>query len=40
MNHANNWMNGGMGGGTWIWATVGIVLVVLLAVAIGKLSRK
>jgi hypothetical protein len=40
MNHANNWMSGWMGGGTWIWPVIGILLVVLLVVAINKLSRK
>lgn len=40
MDHANNWMNGSLGGGMWIWTVIGILLVSLLVVAIGKLSRK
>jgi hypothetical protein len=33
-------MNGWMGGGMWIWTVLGIVIVVLLAFVIGKLSKK
>jgi len=33
-------MNGWMGGGMWIWPVIGILLVMLLIVAISKLSRK
>jgi hypothetical protein len=40
MDQANNWMNGSLGGGMWIWTVIGILLVVLLVFAIGKLSRK
>jgi hypothetical protein len=40
MNHADGWMNGWMGGGLWIWTVLGIVIVVLLAFVIGKLSKK
>ncbi len=40
MNHTDNWMNGWMGGGMWIWPVIGILLVVPLVVAISKLSRK
>jgi hypothetical protein len=29
-----------MGGGMWIWTVIGIFLVVLLVVAINKLSKK
>ena len=36
MNHADGWMGGGM----WIWSVIGLVVVVLLVVVIGKLSRK
>jgi uncharacterized membrane protein len=36
MNHTNGWMGGGM----WIWAVIGILVVVLLVVAISKLSKK
>lgn len=40
MDHANNWINGWSGGGMWIWTVIGTLLVVLLVVAIGKLSKK
>jgi hypothetical protein len=40
MNHTDGWMSGWMGGGTWIWAVIGIVVIVLLVVIIGKLSKK
>jgi len=40
MNHTNGWMNEWSGGGMWIWAGLGIVLVVLLVVVIGKFSKK
>jgi hypothetical protein len=36
MNHSFGWMGGGM----WLWTVIGVLLVVLLVVAIGKLSRK
>ena len=36
MNYTNGWMGGGM----WIWMAIGVLLVVLLVVAIGKLSKK
>jgi uncharacterized membrane protein len=36
MNDGYGWMGGGM----WIWTTIGVLVVVLLAVAIGKMSRK
>lgn len=29
-----------MGGGTWIWAVIGVLVVVLLVVVISKLSGK
>ena len=40
MNHTNGWMSGWAGGGMWLWAVIGVAVVVLLAVAIGKLSKK
>jgi len=40
MNHTNGWMGGAMGGGTWIWAVIGVLVVVLLVVVISKLSKK
>jgi hypothetical protein len=33
-------MGGWAGGGMWFWAMIGVVAVVLLVVAIGKLSKK
>lgn len=36
MNHANGWMSGGM----WLWTVIGILVVVLLVVAISKMSKK
>jgi hypothetical protein len=44
MNQSDGWMGSGMsgwmGGGTWIWPVVCVLLVVLLVVAITKLSKK
>lgn len=40
MNHTDGLMNGWAGGGMWIWAVIGVLVVVLLVVLIGKLSRK
>jgi hypothetical protein len=36
MNHTDGWMGGGM----WIWTGIGVLVVVLLVVAINKLSKK
>ena len=33
-------MNGWMGGGTWFWTAIGVLVVVLLVVAINKMSKK
>lgn len=33
-------MNGWMGGGMWLWTIIGILVVVLLAVLIGRMSKK
>ena len=33
-------MNGWMGGGMWIYAVIGVLVVVLLVVAINKMSNK
>jgi uncharacterized membrane protein len=39
MNHDGGWMGGsGMGGGMWLWTVIGVLVVVLLVVAINKLS--
>ena len=40
MNQTDGWMNGWSGGGMWIWAVVGTLVVVLLVVVISKLSKK
>jgi hypothetical protein len=40
MNHTDGWMGGWTGGGMWIWAVIGVAVLVLLVVAIGKLSKK
>ena len=36
MNHMDGWMGGGM----WLWTVIGVLVVVLLVVAINKVSRK
>jgi uncharacterized membrane protein len=36
MNQTYGWMGGGM----WIWTLIGVVVVVLLVIVIGKLSKK
>ncbi len=41
MNHG--WMDGTHGwmdGGMWLWTVIGVLLVVLLVVAINKVSKK
>ena len=40
MNHGNGWMNGWAGGAMWIWAVIGVLVVALLVVVIGKLAKK
>lgn len=45
MNNTGGWMgsggmNGWMGGGTWLWAVIGVLVVVLLVVLIAKVSKK
>ena len=40
MNQTGGWMGGWAGGGMWIWAVIGVAVVVLLVVVIGKLSKK
>ena len=36
MNNTSGWMGGGM----WLWSVIGVLVVVLLVVAISKLSKK
>ena len=40
MNQTNGWMSGLSGGGMWLWTIIGVAVVVLLVVAVGKLSKK
>jgi len=40
MYHTGGWMNGWTGGGMWFWAVIGVLVVVLLVVAITKMSNK
>jgi len=40
MNHTDGWMNGWAGGGMWLWTVLGVVIVALLVVVIGRLSKK
>jgi uncharacterized membrane protein len=35
MNHIGGWMGGGM----WLWTVIGVLLLVLLVVAIGRLTN-
>jgi uncharacterized membrane protein len=40
MNNADGWMNGSMGGGMWLWTVISVVVIVLLVVVIGRMSKK
>ena len=40
MNNTGGWMGGWTGGGMWIWTVIGVLVVVLLVVAINKVSTK
>ena len=40
MNHTDGWMSGWAGGGMWVWAVIGTLVVVLLVVVISKLLKK
>jgi len=43
MHHTSGWWMGGagwMGGGMWIWTMIAVLVVVLLAVAINRVSKK
>lgn len=40
MNQTDGWMSAWMGGGMLVWTAVGILVVVVLVVALSKLSRK
>jgi uncharacterized membrane protein len=34
------WMGGWAGGGMWLWTVIGVLVVVLLVVVIGKRSKE
>lgn len=36
MNQTDGWMGGEM----WIWTVIGVVIVVLLVILIGKMAKK
>jgi uncharacterized membrane protein len=40
MNQTNGWMGGWAGGGMWLLAVIGVAVVILLVIVIGKLSKK
>jgi hypothetical protein len=40
MNQTDGWMSGWAGGGMWLWTVIGALVVILLVVAITKLSKK
>ena len=40
MNRTNGWMGGWSGGDMWLWTVIGVAMLVLLAIAIGTLSKK
>lgn len=40
MNHTGDGMGGWASGGMWLWALMGVVVVALLVVAMGKISKK
>jgi uncharacterized membrane protein len=40
MNNADGWMGGFSSGGMWLWPVIGVLVVVLLVVAISRMSNK
>ena len=40
MNHTDGWMSSWGGGGMWVWAVIGVAVVVLLVVVISRLAKK
>ena len=40
MTRTDGWMSSWIVGGMWIWTVIGVVVVVLLVVVVGKLSKK
>lgn len=39
-HHVGGWMTGWGGGGLWVWAILGVVVVMLLAVIVNKITKK
>lgn len=39
MNHSDGWMHG-WGGGMWLWTGLGVLIIVLLVVLIGRKGKK
>jgi hypothetical protein len=40
INHSDGWMSRWAGGGMWAWTVLGLVILALLVVVIGKLTKK
>jgi len=40
MNQGNGWMNWWVGPEMWVWTVLGVILLVLLAIAVIKLIKK
>ena len=40
MNQTDEWMTGWMGEGMWIWTVIVVLTLVVLVVAISKLTKK
>jgi uncharacterized membrane protein len=40
MNQTHGWMNGGMGGGMWLWTVIAVLVLVALVFMISKQSKK
>lgn len=40
MNQSGGHMNGWLGGGMWLWAVIGLLVVVLLIVVINRSYKK
>lgn len=40
MDQSTVHMNGWLGGGMWLWAVMGVLVIILLIVAINRLPKK
>jgi hypothetical protein len=40
MNHLDGWMSGWTGGGMWAQTVIGVDIVILLVIVIGKMSKR